>query len=106
MAYSGHVSHQNIYKMSVYLDKMLDNPGIILTFPVETWAHLQIALHCAKVLKHPKYSKLRSKWILKRGDKCYAVPKGMKMPEKEPRFSDVINPILLLRRKTDESNKG
>lgn len=98
------VNHHNIYRVSTYLDQMLNGGDKILVFPEKDFYFIQQALYCAKVLKNPKYGKLRGKWTIKRQDKCYAIPKGMiqvPLEKPEPRLKDVINPNLILTREKD-----
>lgn len=100
MAYARRVSHKSIYKMQEYLDKLMANPDIIHEFPKEVYNSMQVALYCARFLKHPKYSKLRGLWTIKGGDMCYAVPKHLKieLPKQENvKLADVINPLFTKR---------
>jgi hypothetical protein len=93
------VSHEVIEGMSVYLEALYNAPvDTILTFPTSISHSLHQALNAAKILRHPRYRKLRQEWTIKKGELTFCIPKSMKLPELEkpfPKFSEVVNTELL-----------
>lgn len=98
------LTHSTIDSMSIYLERLYNAGESIVVFPASIHFKLNEALAAAAHLHHPKYRKLRGQWIIKRTEVCYCVPKSLKLPSLEkpyPRFSEVVNPLVLLKGKRD-----